>query len=175
MRAIVLAHDDAGTGGEVAQGPDDELEAGTGAGQERGAASVVVPNPEAGILLVRAPTRRHREVQTYLDEVLASVRRQVLVEATIVEVELSERFQAGVDWERLARNGGVGVNQSLLAGNLAAPPFFALSYENASLGTDGEAARGVRQGPGALEPEARGPEQSDRGAEGDPATSSTSR
>ena len=134
VRAIVLAQDDAGTGGEAAQGPDDELEAGTGARQERGAAGVVVPNPEAGILLVRAPTRRQREVQTYLDEVLASARRQVLVEATIVEVELSERFQAGVDWERLARNGGVGVNQSLLAGNLAAPPFFALGYENASLG-----------------------------------------
>ena len=35
-------------------------------------------------------------------------------------------------------------------------------------GGHGAAAQGVRQGPGALEPQARGPEQPDRGAEGDP-------
>ena len=134
VRAIVLARDDAGTGGEDAQDPGGESADRSGAGPEPGAGGAVIPNPEAGILLVRATTRRHREVQAYLDDVLASARRQVLVEATIVEVELSERFQAGVDWERLARNGGVGGNQSLLAGNLAAPPFFLLSYRNGSLG-----------------------------------------
>ena len=94
----------------------------------------MIPNPEAGILLVRTTTRRHREVQAYLDDVLASARRQVLVEATIVEVELSDRFQAGVDWERLAGNSGIGASQSLLADNLAAPPFFLLSYRSGSLG-----------------------------------------
>ncbi len=134
VRAIVLARDDAGSGGEDAQDPGGESADRSGAGRDPGAGGVVIPNPEAGILLVRATTRRHREVQAYLDDVLASARRQVLVEATIVEVELSERFQAGVDWERLARDAGLGVNQSLLAGNLAAPPFLLLSYENSSLG-----------------------------------------
>ena len=128
VRAIVLAGDDARTGGEDAQDPEGEPVGGPGAG------GAVIPNPEAGILLVRATTRRHREVQSYLEDVLASARRQVLVEATIVEVELSERFQAGVDWERLAGNGGIDASQSVLAGNLAAPPFFLLSYRNGSLG-----------------------------------------
>ena len=105
-----------------------------GANPAHGGGEVVIPNPEAGILLVRATTRRHREIQAYLDDVLASARRQVLIEATIVEVELSDRYQAGVDWNRLANGAGLGVEQSLLAGNLAAPPFFLLSYENASLG-----------------------------------------
>ena len=134
VRAIVLERDDAGAGGEAAQDPEGEPAGGSGAAPEPGAGGAVIANPEAGVLLVRASVRRHREVQAYLDDVLASARRQVLVEATIVEVELSERFQAGVDWERLARNGGVGASQSLLAGNLAAPPFFALSYRNGSLG-----------------------------------------
>ena len=134
VRAIVLEPGDAGAGGEVAQNPEGGPAGEPGAGSEPGAGDAVIPNPEVGILLVRATARRHREVQAYLDDVLASARRQVLVEATIVEVELSERFQAGVDWERLARNGGIGASQSLLAGNLATPPFFALSYRSGSLG-----------------------------------------
>ena len=93
--------------------------------------TLVIPNPETGILLVRATARRHREVQAYLDQALASARRQVLIEATIVEIELSDRFQAGVDWNRIARNAGVSVHQSLLAGNLARAPFLALSLQDA--------------------------------------------
>ena len=103
----------------------------------RPAGGIVIPNPEAGILLVRATERRHREIRAYLDDVLASARRQVLIEATIVEIELSDRHQAGVDWSRLARNAGVSVQQSLLAGNLAVAPFVALSYADASRGDSG--------------------------------------
>jgi len=139
VRAIVLERDD--TGGAAApeaEGPP-EAEGAPTAGPpsiapEPGPGSAVIPNPEAGILLVRTTARRHREVEAYLDDVLASARRQVLVETTIVEVELSERFQAGVDWERLARNDGIGASQRLLAGNLETPPFFALSYRSGSLG-----------------------------------------
>ena len=129
VRAIVRGEGDEGTGGEDAEGLTQPNGVDTGSA----IAAAVIPNPEAGILLVRATSRRHREVRAYLDDVLASARRQVLIEATIVEVELSDRYQAGVDWGRLASGGGVGVNQSLLAGHLAAPPFFLVSYENASL------------------------------------------
>ena len=97
------------------------------------AGGVVIPNPEAGILLVRATTRRHREISAYLDDVLASARRQVLIEATIVEIELSDRYQAGVDWSRLTGNAGVSVGQSLLAGNLSSAPFFSLGYRSRDL------------------------------------------
>ena len=107
------------------------------AGPAQAVGGVVIPNPEAGILLVRATERRHREVQAYLDDVLASARRQVLIEATIVEIELSDRHQAGVDWSRLARNAGVSVQQSLLAGNLATAPFVALGYADARQGDPG--------------------------------------
>ena len=130
VRGIALGGDSPRPETEGAADPEDP----DSASPEHGGGEVVIPNPEAGILLVRATTRRHREIRAYLDDVLASARRQVLIEATIVEVELSDRYQAGVDWNRLANGAGLGVEQSLLAGNLAAPPFFLLSYENASLG-----------------------------------------
>ena len=104
-----------------------------GGGQGLDAGSVVIPNPETGLLLVRATARQHREVRAYLDDVLASARRQVLIEATIVEIELSDRYQAGVDWSRLAGNAGVSADQSLLAGNLASAPFFRLGFRSRDL------------------------------------------
>ena len=97
------------------------------------AGSVVIPNPETGILLVRATTRQHREIRAYLDDVLASARRQVLIEATIVEIELSDRYQAGVDWSLLAGSSGASADQDLLAGNLASAPFFGLGFRGSDL------------------------------------------
>ena len=123
-----------GAGG--ANGP--ESTAGrTTPGSTSAGGTLVIPNPETGMLLVRATARRHREVQGYLDQALESARRQVLIEATIVEVELSDRFQAGVDWSRIARSAGVSVQQSLLAGNLAGAPFFALGLQDAPPGDPG--------------------------------------
>ena len=133
VRGIVHGGDEPDAGGYDAESPQEAQ----GFGAEQGAESVVIPNPESGILLVRTTTRRHHEIRAYLDEVLASARRQVLIEATIVEVELSDRYQAGVDWSRLARSAGINVQQSLLAGNLAAAPLFLLSYRDAPPGDPG--------------------------------------
>lgn len=61
----------------------------------------VIPHPAAGIVAVRATTRRHRLVEEHLIEVLHSAHRQVLIRATVVEVTLDRRFQAGIDWSLL--------------------------------------------------------------------------
>ena len=76
----------------------------------------VVVNAEAGIVSVRATEAEHELVQDFIDLVLTNARRQVLIEATIVEVTLNDQYQAGVDWRVLldADKSGVGVNQSLL-------------------------------------------------------------
>ena len=55
-------------------------------------------NSDVGILMVYAPNRVQREVKRYLDEVLSIVRRQVLLEATVVEVVLNNEYAQGVDW-----------------------------------------------------------------------------
>lgn len=64
-------------------------------------AATVIVNREAGVMNVRATNKQHEKVQDFLDKVMRSVKRQVLIEATIVEVRLNDSFQAGIDWSRL--------------------------------------------------------------------------
>ncbi len=68
-------------------------------------AASVIANPETGMLVVRATQRQHERVQEFLDQVLNSARRQVLIEATVVEVQLSDQYQQGINWQRLRTNG----------------------------------------------------------------------
>lgn len=63
-------------------------------------------NREAGLLTLSARPAVHQAVQNYLARLHDSAQRQVLIEATVVEVTLADRFQAGVDWQVLA----AGVN-----------------------------------------------------------------
>ena len=78
--------------------------------------AVVIANAEAGVLSVRATARQHERVQEFLELVLASAKRQVLIEATIAEVQLNNQYQRGIDWSRL-RTGSSGfqVQQSSAA------------------------------------------------------------
>jgi len=62
-----------------------------------GGRSVVV-NPQAGVIVVRGMPADVRNVEAYLRAIKMSVERQVMLEAKIVEVTLSEGFQAGVNW-----------------------------------------------------------------------------
>ncbi|MEO7344206.1 MAG: pilus (MSHA type) biogenesis protein MshL [Methylotenera sp.] len=82
-------------------------------------AANVIANPETGVISVRATNKQHEKVQEFLDRVLSSARRQVLIEATIVEVVLNDSFQAGIDWSRLnnsATNSGFVFGQTLGSG-----------------------------------------------------------
>jgi MSHA biogenesis protein MshL len=77
-------------------------------------AGTVIVNREAGIINVRATNKQHEKVQEFLDKVMGSARRQVLIEATIVEVRLNDSYQAGIDWSRIAgANGGLSFGQQL--------------------------------------------------------------
>jgi general secretion pathway protein D len=67
-------------------------------------AAAVIANRESGILYVRATSRQHEKVQEFLDQVLIGARRQVLIEATVAEVQLNNQYQRGIDWQRLRGN-----------------------------------------------------------------------
>ena len=73
-------------------------------------------NAEAGVISVRANSKQHELILKFVDQVLTNARRQVLIEATIVEVTLNDQYQAGVDWQILldADKAGFGFNQDLL-------------------------------------------------------------
>lgn len=68
-------------------------------------AANVIANPETGVISVRATNKQHEKVQEFIDKVMNSARKQVLIEATIVEVVLKDSFQTGIDWSRLGRSG----------------------------------------------------------------------
>ncbi len=67
----------------------------------REAASVIV-NKESGVVSVRATSRQHEKIQEFLDQVMANARRQVQIEATVVEVQLNNNYQRGIDWRILS-------------------------------------------------------------------------
>jgi len=97
-------------------------------------AAQVISNPESGVISVRATSKQHEKVQEFLDKVMGSAKRQVLIEATIVEVKLNDSFQAGIDWSRLrnsSSNSGFTFQQSLGADiNPSTGPGFAVGYLN---------------------------------------------
>lgn len=69
----------------------------------------VVVNPQAGVIVVRGMPADMRNVQEYLRAIKLSVERQVMIEAKIVEVTLSDAYQAGVNWASLGSNLATGM------------------------------------------------------------------
>lgn len=83
-------------------------------------AASVIANPESGTISVRANSRQHASVREFIDKVMASARRQVLIEATIVEVALTDQYQQGIDWSILNKSSGLSVKQVTPAGAITA-------------------------------------------------------
>ena len=82
-------------------------------------AASVIANPEAGVITVRATARQHEKVQEFLDRVMGSARRQVLIEATIIEVVLSDGYQQGIEWSRLTSGTEYSVTKPTLTTNVS--------------------------------------------------------
>ncbi len=62
-----------------------------------GGRSVVI-NPTGGVILVRALPAELRSVEKYLKVMSLVVERQVMLEAKIIEVSLSDQFSTGINW-----------------------------------------------------------------------------
>ena len=102
-------------------------------------AASVIANPENGIITVRATGKQHEKIQEFIDQIMANARRQVLIEATVVEVQLNDQYQQGINWSLLQRGGTgfqlrqaatgqSGAGTGLVAGNTAS--LFTLDYLN---------------------------------------------
>ena len=106
------------TGGDAAAGPDP-----------------VAVNSIAGVISVYANGVQQQKVQAFIDQVTANSKRQVLIEVTVVEVQLNDSYQAGVDWSRVSANGGLGKDgisfiNTLTGGNLSTAPVYTMKYNN---------------------------------------------
>lgn len=96
----------------------------------------IIVNRESGILAVRATEREHADIGAFLDQVQHSTQRQVMIEATIAEVNLSDTFQAGIDWSLISPTGTTSLTatQSLTDVELATPPTFNLNLSDLDIG-----------------------------------------
>ena len=72
-------------------------------GTEKG--RMVMVNAQSGIVAVRATPHELRDVAQFLDKIQNVSTRQVVLEAKILEVELSSGFQAGINWGAINRRG----------------------------------------------------------------------
>lgn len=82
-------------------------------------AASVIANPETGLIAVRATGRQHEKIQEFLDLVMSSARRQVLIEATVIEVQLNDNYQQGINWSSLRTSAtqGLSVTQGQVGTN----------------------------------------------------------
>ena len=105
----------------------------------------VVLNPAAGVVVVKATPAELRQVENYLKAVQLSIERQVMLEAKIVEVQLSRDSQTGINW---AGFGSLGKGKitvgSAAPGTVLAPTGPLTSADGTSL------APGVSLAAGAL-------------------------
>ncbi len=84
-----------------------------GAGEGRN----VITSPQAGIMAVRAMPEELRQVEGFLKAAQVAVERQVVLEAKIVQVELRDGFQSGIDWSALKNTSNATGAIGVLGGN----------------------------------------------------------
>lgn len=80
----------------------------------------VVVNEQTGVILVRATPEEHRHIAEYLSTIENNAQRQVVLEAKIIEVELKEGFQAGINWTVL----DVGNDSTVTGGMVGSSDLF---------------------------------------------------
>jgi MSHA biogenesis protein MshL len=71
-------------------------------GSEKGRSVVI--SPMSGVIVVRAMPDELKNVAAYLKASQISIERQVILEAKIVEVQLNDSFQSGVNWAAFKNN-----------------------------------------------------------------------
>jgi len=80
----------------------------------------IVVSPHSGVIVVRATASELRAVDSYLRATRLAVERQVMLEAKIVEVELAEAYQAGINWAAF-RNSGPNLAVGQITGSTGNP------------------------------------------------------
>jgi len=65
----------------------------------------VVINRQSGVIVARGTADELRDIDEYLQTTEKTVTRQVVLEAKIVEVELNDAYQAGINWAAVMHDG----------------------------------------------------------------------
>lgn len=89
-------------------------------GKEKGRSVVI--SPMSGVIVVRAMPEEIRNVAAYLKAAQISVERQVILEAKIVEVQLNETYQSGVNWGVFKNGPNSALSSGLLSNSVSLSP-----------------------------------------------------
>jgi MSHA biogenesis protein MshL len=84
-----------------------------------GAGRSVFASPQASIISVRAMPDELRQVDAFLKAAQIAVERQVMLEAKIVEVELRDGFQSGINWGAFGTQDSSSIAAGVLGSGLA--------------------------------------------------------
>jgi MSHA biogenesis protein MshL len=119
----------------------------------------VVVTPGSGVVMVRAFPQELRAVENYLRETRLVVERQVMLEAKVIEVTLSEGFQSGINWSlfrthasprgaigQIGNDTQLGTSNSgvpLIGGGLASDPAGGILASTATLAGNAGAVFGL--------------------------------
>ena len=83
---------------------------------------VVVTNAQAGLVSVRAAPDELALVEDFLTRAERQLKRQVILEARIIEVELDDGYEQGIDWSGLQAGSGSNISPpSRVTGNTVRP------------------------------------------------------
>jgi MSHA biogenesis protein MshL len=74
-------------------------------GGEAAADRSIVINRQSGVIVARAMPKELRDVAEYLSRTSSTITRQVVLEAKVVEVELNDAYQAGINWGAVLTDG----------------------------------------------------------------------
>jgi len=75
----------------------------------------IVLSPQSGVVVIRAMPEELRNVTAYLKATQLSVDRQVILEAKIVEVQLNDSFQTGINWAYFGSNAAKRASAGFIA------------------------------------------------------------
>ena len=82
-------------------------------GNEKGRSVVI--SPMSGVIVVRAMPEEMKNIAAYLKASQISIERQVILEAKIVEVQLNDSFQSGVNWAAFANSAAKQVSGGMVS------------------------------------------------------------
>ncbi|TGG92349.1 pilus (MSHA type) biogenesis protein MshL [Natronospirillum operosum] len=66
----------------------------------------LVINRQTGLIVVKAPPSELRAISDFLYEAEIALQQQVIIEARVLEVRLSDTFESGIDWSILGQDVG---------------------------------------------------------------------
>ena len=81
--------------------------------------SFYVLNKQASTLTVSATAKQHAILKRFVEKIESNASAQVLIEAKIVEVSLSDAYQSGINWSLLNKNFGINVAANTAPANAA--------------------------------------------------------